>query len=153
MQTISLIEHLYLIHSPPPWLCRRWKKKTELLRTSDESWGLHNWETELPTSHVKWKAKSVFSTFRSLIICRVTYPKFEMIKDDPVNPQDFTPNISSELQKLPCKCIKIYCPILLIKPTWCTNTSKFIFGSGVYMFRTVSLSIVRSLALYTQQYV
>ena len=28
---------------------------------------------------------------------------------------------------------------------------KFIFGVGLYMFRTVSLSIIRSLALYTQQ--
>ena len=28
---------------------------------------------------------------------------------------------------------------------------KFIFGIGLYMFRTVSLSIIRSLALYTQQ--
>jgi hypothetical protein len=30
---------------------------------------------------------------------------------------------------------------------------KFIFGIEVYMFRTVSLSIIRSLALYTQQQV
>jgi len=30
---------------------------------------------------------------------------------------------------------------------------KFIFGIGLYMFRTVSLSITRSLVLYTQQYV
>jgi hypothetical protein len=28
---------------------------------------------------------------------------------------------------------------------------KFIFGIGLYMFRTVSLSIIRSLVLYTQQ--
>jgi len=28
---------------------------------------------------------------------------------------------------------------------------KFIFGIELYMFRTVSLSIIRSLALYTQQ--
>jgi len=28
---------------------------------------------------------------------------------------------------------------------------EFIFGIELYMFRTVSLSIVRSLALYTQQ--
>ena len=28
---------------------------------------------------------------------------------------------------------------------------KFIFGMELYMFRTVSLSIIRSLALYTQQ--
>ena len=30
---------------------------------------------------------------------------------------------------------------------------KFVFGIEFYMFRTVSLSIIRSLALYTQQYV
>jgi len=30
---------------------------------------------------------------------------------------------------------------------------KFIFGIELYMFWTVSLSIVRSLALYTQQYI
>jgi len=30
---------------------------------------------------------------------------------------------------------------------------KFIFEVELYMFRTVSLSIIRSLALYTQQYV
>ena len=30
---------------------------------------------------------------------------------------------------------------------------KFIFGIELYMFRTVSLSIIRSLALYTQQYI
>ena len=29
---------------------------------------------------------------------------------------------------------------------------KFIFGIKLYMFRTVSLSIIRSLALYTQQW-
>jgi hypothetical protein len=28
---------------------------------------------------------------------------------------------------------------------------KFIFGIELYMFQTVSLSIIRSLALYTQQ--
>jgi len=28
---------------------------------------------------------------------------------------------------------------------------KFIFGIELYMFRTVSLSIIKSLALYTQQ--
>jgi len=28
---------------------------------------------------------------------------------------------------------------------------KFILGIGLYMFRTVSLSIIRSLVLYTQQ--
>jgi len=30
---------------------------------------------------------------------------------------------------------------------------KFIFGIELYIFRTVSLSIIRSLVLYTQQYV
>ena len=30
---------------------------------------------------------------------------------------------------------------------------KFIFGIELYMFRTVSLSIISSLALYTQQYI
>jgi len=30
---------------------------------------------------------------------------------------------------------------------------KFMFGIELYMFRTVSLSIIRSLALYTQQQV
>ena len=30
---------------------------------------------------------------------------------------------------------------------------KFIFGIELYMFRTVSLSIIKSLALYTQQYI
>ena len=30
---------------------------------------------------------------------------------------------------------------------------KFIFGIELYMFRTVSLSIIRSLALYTQKYI
>jgi len=30
---------------------------------------------------------------------------------------------------------------------------KFIFGIELYMFRRVPLSIIRSLALYTQQYV
>jgi len=29
---------------------------------------------------------------------------------------------------------------------------KFIYGIGFYMFRTVSLSIIKSLALYTQQW-
>jgi len=30
---------------------------------------------------------------------------------------------------------------------------KFIFGMELYMFRTLFLSIIRSLALYTQQYI
>jgi len=77
------------------------KRKTELFQISDESWGLYNWETELPTSHKKWKAKSGSSMFRSHITCRITYPKSDIIKDNPVNPKNFTPNIFSELQKLP----------------------------------------------------
>ena len=32
--------------------------------------------------------------------------------------------------------------ILIIKPTRCTNFSKFIFGIKLYMFRTVPLSII-----------
>ena len=31
--------------------------------------------------------------------------------------------------------------------------SEFIFGMELHMFRTVSLSIIRSPALYTQQYI
>jgi len=31
------------------------------------------------------------------------------------------------------------------------NKNEFIFGIELYIFRTVSLSIIRSLALYTQQ--
>ena len=42
--------------------------------------------------------------------------------------------------------------ILIIKPTRCTNISNSFLGLRLYMFRTVSLSIIiRSLALYTQQ--
>jgi len=41
---------------------------------------------------------------------------------------------------------------LIIKPTRCTNSSKFIFGIKIYMFRTVPLSIIRSFSLYTQQW-
>ena len=48
-------------------------------------------------------------------------------------------------------CYKIISSILIIKPTRCTNYS-FIFGIELYMFRTGFLSIIRSLALYTQQY-
>ena len=32
-----------------------------------------------------------------------------------------------------------------------TNFSKFIFGIGLYMFQTVSLSLIKSVTLYTQQ--
>jgi hypothetical protein len=41
--------------------------------------------------------------------------------------------------------------ILIIKPKRCTNFSKFIFGIELYMFRTVSLLIIRCLGLYTQK--
>ena len=41
--------------------------------------------------------------------------------------------------------------VLIIKPTRCTNFSKFIFGIELYMFGTVFLSIIRSLVLYAQQ--
>jgi len=40
---------------------------------------------------------------------------------------------------------------LTIKPTRCTNFSKFIFGIELYMFQTVPLSIIRCFLLYTQQ--
>ena len=48
-----------------------------------------------------------------------------------------------------CKCVKLF---LIIKPTRCTNFSTFILGMKLYMFRTVPLSIIRSLSLYTQQW-
>jgi len=42
---------------------------------------------------------------------------------------------------------------LIIKPTRCTNFSKFfIFGMKLYMFRTVPLSNIRIFPLYTQQW-
>jgi hypothetical protein len=40
---------------------------------------------------------------------------------------------------------------LTIKPTRCTDFSKLYFGMKLYTFRTVSLSIIRSYSLYTQQ--
>jgi len=43
--------------------------------------------------------------------------------------------------------------VLIMKPTrCCISISKFIFGLGLYMFRTISPSNIRSLALYTQQW-
>ena len=42
--------------------------------------------------------------------------------------------------------------ILIIKPTKCTNISNLFFGIGLYIFRTVPLSIISSLALYTEQW-
>jgi len=43
--------------------------------------------------------------------------------------------------------------LLIIEPTRCTNFSNFYFGMKLYMFRTVSLSIIRSFfLLYTQQW-
>jgi len=42
---------------------------------------------------------------------------------------------------------------LIIKPTRCTNFSEaFNFGMKLYMFRAVSLSIIRSFTLYIQQW-
>jgi len=41
---------------------------------------------------------------------------------------------------------------LVIKPTGCTDLSKFILGMKLYMFQTVPLSIIRSFSLYTQQW-
>jgi len=41
---------------------------------------------------------------------------------------------------------------LTIKPTRCTNFSKFVLGMKLYMFRTVPLSIIRNFSLYTQQW-
>jgi hypothetical protein len=41
---------------------------------------------------------------------------------------------------------------LIIKPTRCTNFLKFYFGMKLYMFRTVTPSIIRSYSLYTQQW-
>ena len=44
-----------------------------------------------------------------------------------------------------------FCCIRTIKTNEMHQFLKFIFGIELYMFRTVSLSIIRSLALYTQQ--
>jgi hypothetical protein len=41
---------------------------------------------------------------------------------------------------------------LLIKPTRYTNFSNFIFGMKLHIFQTVSLSIIRSFSLHTQQW-
>ena len=41
---------------------------------------------------------------------------------------------------------------LIIKPTRCTKFSNLFFGRKLYMFRTISLSVVRSFSLYTQQW-
>ena len=41
---------------------------------------------------------------------------------------------------------------LIMKPKRCTNFTNLFFGIELYVFRTISLSIIRSLALYTQQY-
>ena len=50
-----------------------------------------------------------------------------------------------------CHC---YCSnILIIKPTRCTNFLNLFFRIELHTFRTVSLSIIRSLILYTQQQV
>jgi len=39
---------------------------------------------------------------------------------------------------------------LVIKPTRCMNFLKFILGVKLYMFQTISLSVIRSFSLYTQ---
>ena len=55
---------------------------------------------------------------------------------------DIDPHVAVHLDKF-----------LIIEPTIFTNFSIFFyFGMKVYMFRTVSLSIIRSLSLYTQQW-
>jgi len=41
---------------------------------------------------------------------------------------------------------------LIIEPTRCTNLPKFYFGTKLYVFRIVPLSIIRSFSLYTQQW-
>ena len=41
--------------------------------------------------------------------------------------------------------------IFIIKSTRCTNFSNLFFAIELYMFRAVSLSIIRSLAMNTQQ--
>ena len=38
-------------------------------------------------------------------------------------------------------------------PTRCTNFSNLFFGIKLYMFRTVPLSVIRNISLYTQQYI
>ena len=48
----------------------------------------------------------------------------------------------------------VYKAISIVKPTRCTNVSNlFYFGTTLYMFRTVSPSIIRSLRLYIQHQV
>ena len=41
---------------------------------------------------------------------------------------------------------------LIIKPTRCTDFSKFIFGMKLHVFRTVPVSIIGSFPLYTQHW-
>jgi hypothetical protein len=58
-------------------------------------------------------------------------------------------------QYLLCKetLISVYFSVFLtIKPTRCTNFSNFILEMKLYMFWTVSLSIIRSYSLYIQQW-
>ena len=48
----------------------------------------------------------------------------------------------------------VYKAISIVKPTRCTNVSNlFYFGTTLYMFRTVSPSVIRSLRLYIQHQV
>jgi len=48
--------------------------------------------------------------------------------------------------------IKVNLKVLIKTPTRCTNFSNLFFGVSLYMFRTVTLSIIRSFSLYTQQW-
>jgi len=54
--------------------------------------------------------------------------------------------------KIPAVSTQCVFMFLIIEPTKCTNFSKFYFGIKLNMFRTVSLSIIRSFSLYTQQW-
>jgi len=46
----------------------------------------------------------------------------------------------------------ICAPVLIIKQTRCTNFWNLFFKLNLYMFRTVSLSIISSFSLYAQQW-
>jgi hypothetical protein len=59
--------------------------------------------------------------------------------------------IKDKITKIENVGVKLH-TLLIIKPTRCTNFSKFIFGRKLYMFQTVPLSIIRSFSLYTQQW-
>jgi len=63
--------------------------------------------------------------------------------------QDMTDLITSLHDNM--KVFQIQIQLLIIKPTRCINFSNLFFGIKFYMFRTVPLSIIRSLVMYTQQ--